>query len=207
MIKAIIFDVDGVIFNTEEQIFRLIKRLCRKYKCSIKTKKEFLDMYDENFYKSLGKKGVKGKQLDKFKQECETELKKLDVHIFNKIPLVIKELSRHYYLAVISSNFRKVISRNLKNKGLLGCFSLIVGADKIESKTEKLKKCLKEFNIKPSEAVYVGDTAGDIKEAKKIKLKSLAVTWGFHSRTVLKKANPAYIISKPKQILKILKIK
>ena len=205
MIKAIIFDFDGVIFNTEEPVFKLIKKLCKKYKCPIKNKEEFLELYNLNFFKSMEKRGVKGKKLDKFKKECEEELKKLHLHIFQSIPPLLKELSMHYYLAVISSNFKKIITYNLKKQSLLNYFSVLVGADIEESKVKRLKKCLEIFKIKPSEAVYIGDTAGDVKEAKKARIKTLAVTWGFHSRQALKKQKPNYIASNPKQILKLLK--
>ena len=47
----------------------------------------------------------------------------------------------------------------------------------------------------------------DVKEAKKVKVKTMAVSWGFHGRAALKKQNPNYIVSKPNQILKELGIK
>ena len=207
MIKAVIFDFDGVIFNTEEPVFKLIKKLCKRYGYSFKTKEEFKELYNINFFKSMEKFGIKGKKLDRFKKECEQELEKLHLHIFQSIPVIIRELSRHYYLAVISSNFYSILAYNLKKKKLLTYFSLLVGADKIESKVKRLKYCLEKFSIKPSEAVYVGDTAGDLEEAKKARIKTLAVTWGFHTRAMLKKESPTLIASKPAQLLKILKVK
>jgi len=207
LIKAIIFDFDGVIFNTEDAVFKLIKKLCQKYKCYVKDKKDFLKLYNQNFYKSIAKRGVKGKKLDKFKKECEEELKSIHLRIFQQIPPILNELSRHFYLAVISSNFKRIITENLQKKGLLGDFSVVVGADVIENKIQRIERCIKIFGVKPSETLYVGDTTGDIKEAKKVKVKSMAVTWGFHGRAALKKQAPDYIVSKPNQILKLLGVK
>jgi len=207
LIKAIIFDFDGVIFNTEDAVFKLIKKLCKKYKCDVKDKEDFKRLYNENFYRSIARRGVKGKKLDKFKKDCEEELKNIHMRIFQQIPPILNELSRHYYLAVISSNFKKIITENLQKKGLLGDFSAIVGADVIENKVDRINKCVHIFGIEPKEALYVGDTTGDVKEAKQAKVKSMAVTWGFHGRAALKKQNPNYIVSRPNQILKELKIK
>lgn len=207
MIKLIIFDFDGVIFNTEETVFKMLRKLCKRYKYDIKDKKEFLEMYNENFYKSIAKKGIKGKKLDKFKKECEEELKKLHLRVFQHIPPIMEKLSHRYYLAIISSNFKNILVENLRKHRLLGYFSLLVGADFIESKVKRIEFCLEKFNIKPSEAIYVGDTTGDIKEAKKAKVKTIAVTWGFHTCAKLKKEKPTYIASRPSQILKILKLK
>jgi len=207
LIKAIIFDFDGVIFNTEDAVFKLIKKLCKKYKCDVKDKEDFLGLYNQNFYKSIAKRGVKGKKLDKFKKECEEELKNIHMRIFQHIPPILKELGRHYYLAIISNNFKRVIIENLKKKDLLGNFSAIVGADFIENKIDRINKCIHIFGIKPNEAVYVGDTTGDVKEAKQTKVKTLSVTWGFHGRAALKKQKPTYIAGKPADLLKIFKIK
>jgi phosphoglycolate phosphatase len=207
LIKAIIFDFDGVIFNTQDAVFKLIKKLCKKYKCYVKDKKEFLGLYNQNFYKSIAKRGVKGKKLDKFKKECEDELKNIHMRIFQDVPPLLKELSRHFYIAVISSNFKRIITDNLKKKDLLGNFSAIVGADVIENKVDRINKCVHIFGIEPKEALYIGDTTGDVKEAKQAKVKTLAVTWGFHGRAALKKQNPDFIASKPNQILKFLKVK
>jgi phosphoglycolate phosphatase len=205
MIKAVIFDFDGVIFNTEEPVFRMLKKLLRKHGLKIKTDEELKELWKLNFYKSIEQRGIKGKQLDKFKKECEDELRNMHMHVFHKIPPTLAELSKHYYLAVISSNFKNILISNLKKRKLLGYFSAVVGADVIESKTRRLEKVLNIFKIKPSEAVYIGDTAGDIKEAKKVKMKTMAVTWGFHSRQTLKKEKPTFIASKPEQIIKKLK--
>ena len=128
----------------------------------------------------------------------------IHMQVFQTIPPIIRQLSHYYYLAVISSNFNRIISYNLKKRGLLNNFSLLVGADVIESKVKRLEKCLTKFNIKPSEAVYIGDTAGDIKEAKKVKIKTMAVTWGFHNKKMLKKAKPDFIAEKSSQIVEEL---
>ncbi len=207
MIKAIIFDFDGVIFNTEDAVFKLIKKLCKKYKCYVKDKKDFKKLYDQNFYKSIAKRGVKGKKLDKFKKDCEEELKSIHLRIFQQIPPILNELSKHYYLAVISSNFKRIITENLKRKDLLGDFSVVVGADVIENKVDRINKCVHIFGIEPKEALYVGDTTGDVKEAKQAKVKTMAVAWGFHGRAALKNQNPNYIVSRPNQILKELGVK
>lgn len=205
MIKAIIFDFDGVIFNSEEPVFKLLKKVCKKYGYIIKNKQEFKELYNDNFYEAIEKKCIKGRKLENFKKESIEELQKLHLRLFHNIPEMLEELNKHYYLAVISSNFKKIMEDNLKKKRLFGFFSAVVGADQIESKVEKIRKCLDLFNVKPSETVYVTDTTGDIKEAKKAKVKTLAVTWGFHPRAMLKKEKPNFIINRPKQILKVLK--
>lgn len=204
MIKAIIFDFDGVIFNTEDVAYKLVKNLCKKQGIELKTKEEFKEMYNANFYKTMKKKGVKGKELDDFKKECEERLAKLHLKIFKAMPKVLKDLSHKYFLGIISSGFKEVIKKNLYERQLLNYFSLIIGSE-VESKTKKIGLCLERFQLKPSEALYITDTAGDIKEAKKAKIKTMGVTWGFHSAQKLKKEKPNFVANKPEQIIKLLR--
>ena len=202
MIKALIFDYDGVIFDTVKIAWGIVKIVCDKYcKRNIKTKKEFLDIYKRNFYAEMELRGVTDLDMEKLKKDSIEILKKKHPKPFKNITETIKKLSKKYKLAVVSSNYTDVMKHALKEAGILNSFKLIIGAEHEEHKTKKIKLCLKRFNIKPSEAIFVTDTVGDIKEAKKVKLKTMAVKWGFHKKDKLLKADPDFLVEKPKQML------
>jgi phosphoglycolate phosphatase len=55
-----------------------------------------------------------------------------------------------------------------------------------------------------AELFYIGDTLGDIHEAHEARVKSIAVTWGYHSRKELEKIKPDYIVDRPKALLNVL---
>ncbi|MBW2977357.1 HAD family hydrolase [Candidatus Woesearchaeota archaeon] len=203
MIKALIFDYDGVIFDTINIAWNVVKTVCDKYcKRKIKTKKEFLEIYKTNFYTAMEQRGVTDADMEKLKKDSIKILKTKHPKSFKNIPETIKKLSKKYKLAVVSSNYADVMKNDLKKAGILKNFKLIIGAEHEEHKTKKIRLCLKKLKIKPSQAVFVTDTVGDIKEAKKVKLKTMAVTWGFHKKDKLLKANPDFLVEKPKQMLK-----
>lgn len=205
MISLMVFDYDGVIFDTLEIAYNLVMKECRKYcKIPLKSKKEFLECYKTNFYEAMKKRGVSKKDMEKLKKESIGILSRKNLKLYPGMKQALKKLSKTHALAVVSSNYDAVMKKNLKKQGILECFDFILGTEEGESKKEKIKTLLRKTKSGKPEAVFVTDTVGDIKEAKKAGIKSMAVTWGFHSKQALKKANPDFIADKPKQMTEVM---
>ncbi|MGZ3648342.1 MAG: HAD family hydrolase [Syntrophales bacterium] len=49
----------------------------------------------------------------------------------------------------------------------------------------------------------MGDTTGDIKEARLAGVRTVAVTWGWHSKEKLETVRPDYLIETVKDLLQI----
>ncbi len=85
----------------------------------------------------------------------------------------------------------------LKNRGIT-CIQEVLGADIEKSKVIKIKKQKEKYPN--SEIYYIGDTVGDIKEGKKAGIKTIAVSWGFHTKKQLEQEKPNFLIDKPKDL-------
>lgn len=204
MRKVLIFDFDGVIVDSLDFVMKIHKKVFNKYNLKpINSKKEFVNLYDENFYDSLRKLGIPENIIAKFLKELKLSYvkNKDNFKFFNNIKEVLKRLSNHKII-IISSNITYTIEEFLKSEGI-DFIDEIIGADKETSKIKKIlyiKKKYPDFDI-----YYFGDTKGDIIEGKKAKVKTVAVTWGYHSKDKLKEENPDYIIDKPKELLNLFK--
>ncbi len=170
----------------------------------IKTRQEFMDIYKLNFYEAMKKRGVKNEEIEKISRESVAILSKKKLKIYPGMKNAIKKLSKTHNLAVVSSNYDSIMKKNLKKHGILKCFDFILGTEEGKSKQEKVKSLLKKEKLSFPEAVFITDTIGDIKEAKKAKVKTMAVTWGFHTMQMLKKAKPDFIAQKPTQIKEVI---
>ena len=59
----------------------------------------------------------------------------------------------------------------------------------------------KEFNAKPSECLYMGDTNTDMDTGNAAGMFTIGVTWGFRPRKELEEHHAAKIVDKPEEIL------
>ena len=52
--------------------------------------------------------------------------------------------------------------------------------------------------------MFITDTIGDLREARHVHLRSIAVTWGYHPKELLEAENPFRIVSEFDEIKEII---
>ena len=124
--------------------------------------------------------------------------------LFKGIPEVVKILSRKYTLAIVSTTRKKEIRKKMGKEGILKFFKAIIGADDSSEKKKKIKRILKTCRVKPSNAIIIGDTETEVKDGRKVGVKSIGVTYGWYSERRVKKAKPDAIARKPSEIPKLV---
>jgi len=132
-----------------------------------------------------------------------------NVKIFPNIKDTILKLKEKYRLAIHSNSYSELIKEILKKNGMEDAFDYIVGADHgekgIKPDPEFLISALNELDVQPHEVAYVGDMDGDIIMAKAVGVKTIAVTYGYHSKEKLIFHHPDHIIDKPEELLEVFK--
>lgn len=194
--KLVIFDFDGVLVDTLPVVFSLSKEVNENLSLE-----EFKSFFHGNFYKAVRFDGTPRNRNPKTLEKYEEKSREL------KIPIVLKHtlenLSKKYILTIVSSTATNLILRILERENC-NFFNDVLGADIHASKVEKNKTLLEKYNLSPSNAVFITDTSGDIKEASECNIRSIAVTWGFHDREELEKDNPALIVEDPKNLFEAI---
>lgn len=195
--KVILFDFDGVIVDTFSFCYRIMNSR---------------DAISEDFYRAK----FEGNINDAFKKpEQNPDAKLFDFYgQYNpelmacqpneEVVKVIKELARNHTLIIISSTISSSIEQFLEVHGLADVFKEILGNDVEKSKVKKINDVLQRYGIKSTETVFITDTLGDIKEANVCGVKSIAVTWGYHSSTTLEKGSPYKIIDHPNKLIETI---
>ena len=123
------------------------------------------------------------------------------IHLIPGIKASVEALRKKYKLAIYSNSKRVSIERDLKE--ILDKFEFIVSEEDVVKKKpsgEGILIACKKLGIKPSEAVYVGDSQVDIQAAKDAGCKSVAVLTGMGLKIHLEKEKPDYIFKDLKEM-------
>lgn len=174
--KAVIFDMDGVIFDSERIVYEGWKELSEKYgfkdldtvymKCigvnNVMCKQIYLDFYGEDF------------PYDKYRQERSDNYH--ERYSGGRLPMKpgVKELldylkENNYQIAIASSTRTALVEEQIRDAGLLDYFSAIVGGDQVEkSKPEPdiFLRAADLLEVDPKEAYVIEDSYNGIRAAK-----------------------------------------
>ena len=199
MIKYIVFDFDGTIADTFDVIKNVVMKEFGEYD------------FDFELIRSEDSKGLLKKmniplwKLPEMALKVTSRLRKNnDFKMFPGIIDLLNILKENYKIGIVSSNSKENIINTLQKYNIQDLFEFVYSDSSIFGKHLVLKKMCRKYNINPLDVIYVGDEDRDITAAKKVKIKNIAVTWGFNSKEKLSRVNPDYLIDTPMQILEII---
>jgi len=200
--KLFLFDFDGVLVDSlglyEKSVNVCLERIGKP---RIASREEFLDLFEENFYGAIAKRGV---DVDEFMLAFKAVTPTLDYSLarpFSDLIPVLAELKKRHGLVIISSNSSFAIRLMLAKFGFDPYFDDVLGADFNFSKIEKILYAKGHYGTNGGHTFYVCDTAGDVREAREAGVKTVAVTWGWHPRKRLERARPDAMIETPEDLL------
>lgn len=201
--KLLMFDFDGVIADTFEMCWR-INNLFRAEPLTPDEYREFFkgNIYSSNddFQKLAEKVPVDTPFFLKYAEEIG------NAPVFPGMIDATRHLSDLAEIGsiIISSTVNPPIASYLAQHGIDDCFLKLLGADVEKSKVKKIRAALDEFNVAPIDAVFITDTLGDIREAAKVDVRSVAVSWGYHGRPLLEEGEPHAIADTPDELEAII---
>lgn len=215
--KCIIFDLDGTLVNTIDDLGLACDYLLKQKGIEPIWSEEDYKRFVGNGARLLVSRAFNGMlteaELDKqyalFKIKYN-EIKLNHAHAYEgMIPLVNVLKKSGYKLAVCTNKPDEAAVDMVESVYGKSIFDCIIGAlDNVPKKPspDMAGIILKKLCVKAEECVWIGDSSVDIESAKNIGCQSIAVTWGFRSCESLAAAAPSLIVDEPKKISKIFKL-
>ena len=175
-LKAVIFDMDGVIFDSEHTSFLAWKELSVKY--------GFEENFDANYYSIIGTNRDLNRKIfkdyygadfpfDAYEDEKQEMCRQRYSH--GRMPKkkgIIELLEylkdRGVYTAVASSTYSDIVTTLMDEAGLRPYFKLIVGGDMItrcKPDPEIFLKSIEGTGLKPEECAVIEDSYNGIRSA------------------------------------------
>jgi phosphoglycolate phosphatase len=198
----LIFDFDGTILDTNQAIVSI----ANQYFSKNQTLPTSLD--------EVRKTGVKGiiasrdfsseKTLEFVKwarKELENWMGKLKP--FPGMTDVISQLASKHTVGILTNNSVQNVQSIIKECFPKNPFLFVYSENDLFGKEKGLGRIIQSYRFKPEDTYYIGDQVADVISAKKIGIKSIAVSWGYESKNLPSMVSPNLIIDKPSDLLKI----
>ena len=213
-IKLVIFDFDGTLADTKENIILTFQMTMKELGVEIKSRQECaatIGLTLEDAFKVLypGMAAEKYIMLrDTYRRIFKENRKILVPGLFPEVMETLEELQRRGYLmSIASSRLSPSLQSFLEDMKIAHLFEYAIGGDNVEHPKpapDAVLQILRHYNLSAEEAFVVGDMPFDINMATNAGVKSCGVTWGNADAAQLKESGANYIIDKMSQLLEIL---
>lgn len=209
----IIFDMDGTILNTLEDLKNSLNYVLQQAGYQIRTLEEVRTFVGNGIRKTIERALPSDIEEEKVDELFSLFMDYYAIHNtdntkpYNGVIELLKELKHLGYKTAVVSNKQNSAVKSLCKKFFTGLFDVEIGEkENIAKKPEpdEVNEVLKILNIDRKKSIYIGDSEVDIQTAKNSKMKSIIVDWGFRDRKFLYEHGAEVIVSNPSEILDII---
>ncbi len=179
---TVILDFDGTVADSFAMAVDIAQTLLKQYGYEPWTAKQIAELRELSASQILRRVKVSPRHLPGLVRQVRKE-QKSRIHIvapIKGIEDVLRDLSRDYTLAIISSSDSDLIEHFLAKYQMSKYVSTVMGGAGLLSKNRNIKKFIKTRALSNDSVVYVGDEVPDIHAARRSKIEVVSVTWCFN---------------------------
>ncbi|WP_370476461.1 HAD family hydrolase [Tamlana flava] len=212
--KAVIFDLDGTLVNSIEDIANAMNTVLQSYNYpthSYETYKQFVGSgikrlvvraLPENQREEAQIETVFNEMMSIYSTQCTQKTKPYD----GIIDLLNHLKTENIKLAVLS-NKTDQLTKKIVLALFPNYFEAVEGLSNEAHKKPNPKKAVeisKTLYLPPEAVIFVGDTAIDIQTAQNAKMLAVGVSWGFRDKTELIESGAKHILKHPLELMDLL---
>ncbi len=211
--KAVVFDLDGTLLDTLEDLTDSVNKALKDYGCPQKTIGQ-IRTYVGNGIRNLMIRSVEGGEAhpefekiflafqEHYKANCQNKTKPYDgiiellrtlreagikmAIVSNKADFAVKELNESYFkeFGMVAIGEREGVAR--------------------KPAPDTVFEALSALHVSVSQAVYVGDSEVDVQTARAAGVPCISVLWGFRGREILTESGAGHFAENTDELLKLI---
>ena len=210
MKTGILFDLDGTLLNTLEDLTDSVNYTLRCYHCPERSPME-IRRFLGNGAKNLIERSLPADADDTLRAEAfatylayYAQHNQIKTRPYDGILEALAELGKEYPIAVVSNKSDHNVKALCAEHFGSGIYALGATDDcPHKPAPDMLYKGMTAIGVE--KCIYVGDSEVDILVAKNAGVPCLSVLWGFRDEALLRESGGAHFCRDPKKLAKILK--
>lgn len=204
---VIIFDFDGTIADTLEAVVHITNRLAPEFGYRPLSTTDVRHLRNLNTQQILRQSEISVWQLPFLLRRLRAELGREieSIHPIDGLQEALHLLiEQNYRLGIVTSNSADNVTAFLDRHHLKSCFEFVHSGTTLFGKTRVIRQVLRQYQLPPSQAVYVGDETRDIEAAQRIPVAVIAVSWGFNTPQALAAYHPDQLVQQPADLIEAI---
>ncbi len=213
MRKAILFDMDGTLLNTLEDLYYSTNAALAVYGFPKRTIEE-VRQFVGNGLRNLMRQAVPDGEENSHFEDCMKTFKEhygvhLDDHTgpYPGILKMLQILAEKGYVMGVVSNKPDFAVKDLAKRYFGEHILVAIGeSEKVRRKPapDTVEQAARALGVSMEDCIYVGDSEVDLETAKNCKIPCVSVSWGFRERELLEKLGAKEIADTTEELVKIL---
>lgn len=205
-----IFDLDGTVLNTLDDLADSCNYVLKKFNLPLHTYEEIRFMVGNGIPKLIERAIPQGKNNPQYQKILETYIEYYKNHCtektapYNGITDIFVQMKELGIKLAVNTNKVLIAAQNLCNRYFPNVFDFICGSTPefpVKPAPNGVQKILSELCIKKEKAVYIGDSDVDIQTGKNAGIDVISVAWGFRGEKFLKEHNAMCIVKNVNELL------
>lgn len=212
-VQAIIFDLDGTLLNTLDDLYTSVSYALTSHGLALRTKTEVRN-YLGNGIRRLIEQSVPADTPASTTEEVLATFKlyylkhSLDLtRPYDGVVEMVRQCKQRGLKTAIVSNKVDTAVQDLHRRFFSDCIDIAIGETpdvRRKPAPDMVMKAIERLGADASRCIYMGDSEVDMQTAINSRLKFIAVSWGFRDRDVLEQLNIKHIIDNPQQCFALL---
>lgn len=209
MKKLVVFDMDGTVLNTLDDLKDTLNYALGQYHFPARTLEETRAFVGNGIHKLIERAVPEGTDAQTVEKVFDTFLEYYQIHCMDQtrpypgIVSLLQSLKEAGLLTAVVSNKADAAVQELCERFFPGLFDFAVGEHEgVQKKPapDMVQLALRTLGTQASDAVYVGDSDVDLATAKNSGLDGIIVTWGFRDREFLESQGADVFADTPEKV-------
>lgn len=213
MFQTVIFDLDGTILNTLEDLTNASNHTCRQNGWAEHSQESVRRMVGHGITQLIRDMAPQGShsplimisavhQFCQYYQAHDTDC----TCPYEGVMAMLQQLKDAGITMGVYSNKNHSLCLELVEHYFPGLFAYVQGKEEgvpLKPSVEGTQRVLTAMGAKAETTLFVGDSMSDVETAHNAGMDACAVTWGFRDAQQLQQSNPTYLVDTPQAIAEI----